>query len=218
MVSTMTTSFASTRLSGTPLRKCQLISLSNFAPRPATGRQAGAFVVRADQELKGEAQASTIVSSTHTALLEKEADPLAPPTQSAQDALDASPVPVNGSAKSPAEAGLSMWEAMRFDGPAPELINGRLAMLGAFSGIVAKLVSGASAVDQINIAPGPIAATFALIIAATLIPVVRGTPDFVKKGNYWASGKFTTTAEMLNGRVAMLGIAAYVAFQGIGSL
>ena len=53
-------------------------------------------------------------------------------------------------------------------------------------------------------APGPIAGVFLLIIAATLIPIVKGVPRETSNG-------LTPTAEIWNGRVAMIGFASLLA-------
>lgn len=64
---------------------------------------------------------------------------------------------------------------MNFDGPAPELINGRLAMLGFTAAMAAELTSQETAFSQFLRAPGTILAVSGLIIVASLIPIVRGT-------------------------------------------
>ena len=102
-------------------------------------------------------------------------------------------------------------DAFKFAGPAPEVINGRLAM--AFLPIVAVLEAstGASA-RQLGthlVSAGPAlpadtlpALSLALaIIAASLAPVRVGAIAE-------AVGPFTPAAERANGRAAMLGWAA----------
>jgi Chlorophyll A-B binding protein len=64
---------------------------------------------------------------------------------------------------------------MKFDGVAPELINGRLAMLGFFAAVCAELFSHVSVFEQFKQAAGPIFAVGALITLASVIPIVRGT-------------------------------------------
>jgi hypothetical protein len=99
---------------------------------------------------------------------------------------------------------VSFPDAMRFRGAAPELINSRLAMLGVIAGFVAEKVSGETVFEQVGKAPGPIAGVFLLIIAATLIPIVKGAPRETSNG-------LTPTAEIWNGRVAMIGFASLLA-------
>ena len=86
---------------------------------------------------------------------------------------------------------------MAFDGAAPELINGRLAMVGFLAALGAELSSGEGVIMQLNDAPGPVLVTFTLIAAATFVPLLQGqNPDAQK------AGPFTAAAEMLNGRAA----------------
>lgn len=96
-------------------------------------------------------------------------------------------------------------QAMGFWG-APEIINGRLAMLGFTAAMAAELATGASVVDQLKKEPAMIFLAFALTIAASLYPVfVRRKNDIVPP--------FTPGAELINGRAAMVGFAALVAFE-----
>jgi len=96
---------------------------------------------------------------------------------------------------------VGLLDAMRFKGAAPEVINSRLAMLGFIAAIAAEAATGKNVIQQVQLAPVPIAITFALIIVGSLVPIVRGVP---RKGN----SVFTSEAELWNGRLAMLGIAA----------
>lgn len=62
---------------------------------------------------------------------------------------------------------------MRFSGPAPELINGRLAMVGFVAGAAAEVSSGLS-LEQQALSAGP--GTFllaALIVYASLAPILK---------------------------------------------
>jgi hypothetical protein len=133
------------------------------------------------QPTKEETPATPVVeaSSTATAM---------PPTPPA-------PTPI------PTPAAPSIGEAMAFSGSAPEIINGRLAMLGFVAAMGAEFASQETVVQQV--AEGPkvlIFGTFLLFAIASLIPILKGT----KKE---AFGPFTPAAEMTNGRAAMLGIA-----------
>lgn len=95
-------------------------------------------------------------------------------------------------------------DALRFKGAAPEVVNSRLAMLGVIAALVAEAATGKNVYQQVQAAPGPIAATFALWIVATMVPILRGVP---RRGN----AVFSSGAEILNGRVAMLGFVALLA-------
>ena len=62
---------------------------------------------------------------------------------------------------------------MRFSGPAPEIINGRLAMVGFVAGAVAEVRTGVP-LEQQALAAGP--GTFllaALIVYASLAPILK---------------------------------------------
>ena len=63
---------------------------------------------------------------------------------------------------------------MAFAGPAPETVNGRLAMLGFVAALGAELSSGESVVQQLSDAPGPILAVFFAFAVATLVPILKG--------------------------------------------
>eukprot|EP01023_Acetabularia_acetabulum_P006224 TRINITY_DN125_c0_g2_i1.p1 TRINITY_DN125_c0_g2~~TRINITY_DN125_c0_g2_i1.p1 ORF type:complete len:317 (-),score=90.35 TRINITY_DN125_c0_g2_i1:464-1342(-) len=102
---------------------------------------------------------------------------------------------------------ITMTEAMSFSGPAPETINGRLAMLGFISALGAEAGSGQSIADQLAAAPLPIAITFATFVTASIIPIVKGTDEEA------TLGPFTPQAEVLNGRLAMVGMLALLAIE-----
>ena len=83
-------------------------------------------------------------------------------------------------------------------------------MLGFFSALIAEYTTGKNVFQQIQSAPLPIAAVFLTITAATTAPVVRGFP---RKGN----SIFSSDAEIINGRIAMLAffsIVVVTAFKG----
>lgn len=102
------------------------------------------------------------------------------------------------------DSGLSIGEAMSFSGPAPELINGRLAMIGFISALGAELGSGESVLRQLSDEPTGIILTFILFSAASLIPLLNSTKRE-------AFGPFTPEAETLNSRAAMIGFAIVLA-------
>ncbi|RMZ54497.1 hypothetical protein APUTEX25_002073, partial [Auxenochlorella protothecoides] len=96
--------------------------------------------------------------------------------------------------------------AMRFDGPAPERINGRLAMLAVITGVLEELRSGHGIIWQAQ-HPNPlIAVSFLAIIYASLVPILKGAV-------YEDFGIFTVVAEKLNGRAAMIGFASLLALE-----
>lgn len=94
-------------------------------------------------------------------------------------------------------------DAMRFTGAIPEVANSRLAMLGVFAAVAAELGSGMNVFQQVETAPVPIALTFLTLFIATAVPVLRGEP---RRGN----GFWSADAEIVNGRVAMVGFFCLV--------
>jgi hypothetical protein len=96
---------------------------------------------------------------------------------------------------------------------APELINGRLAMLGLVAAAGAELATGKTVVEMFKCEPVLIGAAVALFSWASLVPLLlRGE---AAKKEYAAWGPFTASAEMLNGRAAMIGIASLLAIEGV---
>ena len=73
-----------------------------------------------------------------------------------------------------AEDAFACAEAQSFDGPAPETINGRLAMLGITSALAAEFVTGVGLREQWLEAPAPILFSFAVIAIASYIPILKG--------------------------------------------
>lgn len=64
---------------------------------------------------------------------------------------------------------------MKFTGPAPELINGRLAMFGFFAAMCAEITSKETAFQQFTDAPVAVLAFAVLITVASIVPIVRGS-------------------------------------------
>ena len=83
---------------------------------------------------------------------------------------------------------------------APEVINGRSAMLGIVSGGGYELLTGQSVLDQ----PYNFEAFVLSTGLITMISLMNGEP------RQKSSKPFTPTVEMLNGRIAMLGVASYL--------
>jgi hypothetical protein len=95
-------------------------------------------------------------------------------------------------------------QAQAFDGPVPETINGRLAMLGVTAALAAEFVRpGVGIKQQVAEEPLGILAAFVIISLASYIPVFRG---FTRKEPF-ENGIFTSKAENWNGRLAMVGFA-----------
>ncbi|DBB06143.1 hypothetical protein WJX82_003844 [Trebouxia sp. C0006] len=105
----------------------------------------------------------------------------------------------------------TLFEAQSFDGPAPETINGRLAMLGVTSALAAELVTGVGLREQWLKAPAPILFSFAIIAIASYIPILKG---FTRKEPF-ENGPFTTKAENWNGRAAMMGFTFLIVTEAL---
>ncbi|KAH9324681.1 hypothetical protein KI387_004859 [Taxus chinensis] len=91
-----------------------------------------------------------------------------------------------------------------FSGPAPEIINGRLAMVGFVSAIGVELASGRDLFSQLS--SGGVSwflISAGLLSAASLIPLFKGVTPQSKSQPIMSS-----TAEIWNGRFAMLGLLA----------
>ncbi|KAG2432457.1 hypothetical protein HXX76_008802 [Chlamydomonas incerta] len=101
---------------------------------------------------------------------------------------------------------LSFNDVMSFSGTAPEIVNGRLAMLGFVSAVAAEMVSGEGVLKQWSEEPTGIAIAFILFISGSMVTAFRPRRDE-------KLGPFTPQAELLNGRAAMIGFAAMLAIE-----
>jgi hypothetical protein len=98
---------------------------------------------------------------------------------------------------------------MAFSGPAPEIINGRLAMMGFIAAVGAEIASGEPVLRQWAEEPTGIAAFFLLIIAGSLAPMFLGVQ---RKESF---GPLSPNAEQFNGRAAMIGFAAMLILEQV---
>ena len=97
-------------------------------------------------------------------------------------------------------------DVLAFSGPAPERINGRLAMVGFVSAMGVELVRGDDVVAQLMNGGLPwFVGTTVLLSIASLVPLLKGVSVQSK-----SDGVMTSDAEMWNGRFAMLGLVALV--------
>ncbi|XP_076902111.1 early light-induced protein 2, chloroplastic-like [Bidens hawaiensis] len=95
-------------------------------------------------------------------------------------------------------------DLLAFSGPAPERINGRLAMIGFVSAMAVELSSGQDVFTQIsNGGVSVFLGTSLVLTLASLVPLFKGVRAEAK-----SSGLMTSDAELWNGRVAMLGLVA----------
>ncbi|GLJ59106.1 hypothetical protein SUGI_1492970 [Cryptomeria japonica] len=89
-------------------------------------------------------------------------------------------------------------------GPAPEIINGRAAMLVFVSAIAVEVASGRDLLSQLNSGGLSWFALIAgLMTVGTLVPLFNGISRESESQQI-----FSSTAEMWNGRFAMLGLLA----------
>jgi len=107
---------------------------------------------------------------------------------------------------------VTLFQAMKVSGPAPERINGRLAML-MFGPMVLREVNGSEAVlEQFGHADWRLVLACALAVYASLVPVLKGCKDE-------DFGFMSVRAERANGRLAMLAWAAVVGLElGVGGM
>ncbi|KAL9242590.1 hypothetical protein vseg_016576 [Gypsophila vaccaria] len=131
-----------------------------------------------------------------------------PPSTSSSSSMPNSP---SLSSPSPAstpkplpKVSTKLSDLLAFGGPAPERINGRLAMIGFVAALAVELSSGTDLIDQIANGGGQwFLGTSILLSAASLVPLLKG-----KRAETKTDGVMNSNAELLNGRLAMLGLVA----------
>ncbi|XP_073136223.1 early light-induced protein 1, chloroplastic-like [Henckelia pumila] len=102
------------------------------------------------------------------------------------------------------EESTKITDIMAFNGPGPERINGRLAMIGFVSAIAVELTRGQDIFSQIQNGGIPwFLGTTVILSVASLVPLLKGVSADSRSG-----GLMTSDAELWNGRFAMLGLIA----------
>ncbi|VAI17873.1 unnamed protein product [Triticum turgidum subsp. durum] len=106
------------------------------------------------------------------------------------------------------KASTSIWDAMAFSGPAPERINGRLAMVGFVTALAVEAGRGDGLLSQLGSGTGQawFAYTVAVLSMASLVPLLQG-----ESAESRAGAIMNANAELWNGRFAMLGLVALAA-------
>ncbi|KAL6208857.1 hypothetical protein ACLB2K_019801 [Fragaria x ananassa] len=115
------------------------------------------------------------------------------------------PQPAEAPSPSPPPPSTKFSDVFAFSGPAPERINGRLAMVGFVAALAVELSKGQDVFAQISSGSGvPLfIGTSVLLSVASLVPLLKGVTVESK-----SDGIMTSDAELWNGRLAMLGLVA----------
>ncbi|KAG2422986.1 hypothetical protein HXX76_015657 [Chlamydomonas incerta] len=128
-------------------------------------------------------------------------------------------LPATPAAPARKPAGLTFDQVMGFSGLAPEVINGRAAMIGIVVALANEARTGESIFAQSVSGGGAQAlAVIALVTLASFAPAFRAPLDAVfnkvAPKQVKEFGPFTAGAEMLNGRLAMAGLGLMLFFEG----
>jgi len=104
----------------------------------------------------------------------------------------------------------SVMNTMSFGGWAPELINGRVAQIAFVAGLGAELSTGESFTSQFAAHTGAIVFASGLITLASFMPNMQNADDYTANPASLgkSNGPWTTSAEMTNGRGAMVGLVS----------
>ncbi|XP_026397286.1 early light-induced protein 1, chloroplastic-like [Papaver somniferum] len=106
----------------------------------------------------------------------------------------------------PKKMSTKFTDLLAFSGPAPERINGRLAMIGFVAAMGVELARGTDVAAQLADGGLPwFIGTSVVLSLASLIPLSKGISVESK-----SDGVMTSKAELWNGRFAMLGLVALV--------
>nr|AFK41568.1 unknown [Lotus japonicus] len=129
-----------------------------------------------------------------------------PKKQPIEPATSASPVTPSAPPPKPRAPKVStkFSDVMAFGGPAPERINGRLAMIGFAAAMAVEVARGQGVFEQISDGGVPwFLGTSVVLTLASLVPLFQGVSVESK-----SKGVMTSDAELWNGRLAMLGLIA----------
>ncbi|EMS68027.1 hypothetical protein TRIUR3_23641 [Triticum urartu] len=180
-----------------------MVALSSFAVvgrsaarSPVVAPRRRALVVRAQAEPDMDSAKETTSASTSSS----------PRTSPAPTPILAAPKPMTK------KANPSVWDALAFSGPAPERINGRLAMVGFVAALSVEAARGGGLLDQAGSGAGLgwFLVTAGVFSVASLVPLLQGQSVENKSSGVWS-----VDAELWNGRFAMLGLVALAAIEFI---
>jgi len=180
-----------------------MVALSSFAVvgrsaarSPVVASRRRTLVVRAQAEPDMDSAKETTSASTSSS----------PSTSPAPTPIPAAPKPATK------KANPSVWDALAFSGPAPERINGRLAMVGFVAALSVEAARGGGLLDQAGSGAGLVwfLATAGVFSVASLVPLLQGQSVESKSSGVWSAD-----AELWNGRFAMLGLVALAATEFI---
>jgi len=180
-----------------------MVALNSFAVvgrsaarSPVAAPRRRALVVRAQTEPDMNSTKETTSASTSSS----------PGTTPTPTPIPAAPKPMTK------KANPSVWDALAFSGPAPERINGRLAMVGFVSALSVEAARGGGLLDQAGSGAGLgwFLVTAGVFSVASLVPLLQGQSVESKSSGVWSAD-----AELWNGRFAMLGLVALAATEFI---
>ena len=182
-----------------------MVALSSFAVvgrsaarSPVVAPRRRTLVVRAQTEPDMDSAKETTSASTSPSPSQY--------TSPSPTTIPAAPKPVTK------KANPSVWDALAFSGPAPERINGRLAMVGFVAALSVEAARGGGLLDQAGSGAGLgwFLATAGVFSLASLVPLLQGQSVESKSSGIWSAD-----AELWNGRFAMLGLVALAATEFI---
>ena len=105
-------------------------------------------------------------------------------------------------------------ETMGFAGWAPEVVNGRVAQIAFVAGVAAEVATGETLPTQARDHVFSLAFASSLVALASFMPSVgRGEKYTSEPESKGAFGPFSPGKELLHGRLAMVGLAAWMAIE-----
>ncbi|KAF6985348.1 hypothetical protein CFC21_003223 [Triticum aestivum] len=180
-----------------------MVALSSFA---VVGRSAARSLVVAPRRRALVVRAQTEPDSTKETTSASTSSSSSPSTSATPTPIPAAPKPMTK------KANPSVWDALAFSGPAPERINGRLAMVGFVAALTVEAARGGGLLDQAGSGAGLgwFLVTAGVFSVASLVPLLQGQSVESKSSGFWSAD-----AELWNGRFAMLGLVALAATEFI---